>query len=1417
MIKNRLKNISRNCLIFGGLVISTPLIAATVTVSNETELYNALAALPSASSDTTISFTQNIVLTQNLPFIQTNGTNSVTIDGQGLYTLDGGNQNRGFFANSGTIIIQNINIENTLAKGGDGGSAAGGGAGLGGALFIHTADVTLDNVGFNNNTAQGGSAGGFTTFFGGGGGMGGNGGNGFFAGGGGGGMLEGNGGACLELDGGAGGGASALFNGGDGDNSGSGYGGGGAGNNQDGFAGTNTVGGDGGGAFGGLGGTSGQAGGNGGIGSGGGGGGNSSSGGGNGGANEGALGGGGGGGGGNGNVVSVGGDGEFGCGGGGGGTGKGGAGGFGGGGGGGSNFNVYGGNGGFGGGGGCGTNGGNGGFGGGGGLFSSGGGGLGGFGGADAQGIRPGNGGAMGGAVFIKEGGKLTIKGLTTTGTNAVVLSGSGNPASAFGSGMFLEGNGNTLTFSPDLGDTQSISGVIADQKGSGGTGSNSKVWNVTKSGDGDTYFLSDNTYQGLTTISAGNLRLGNGGTSGSVAGNINISNPTAGLIFNRSDMYTYGGTVSGDGTLTQAGPSYLILTADNTITGDTIISAGTLELGNGGTSGSVAGNIINNSNLVFNRSDISTYGGIISGTGSVVQVGTGRQILTGDSNYNGGTTITSGTLQLGNGGTSGSITGNILNNSALVFNRSDTLIYGNVISGSGTLTQAGPGTLILTNSNTYGGGTTISAGTLQIGNGAASGSVVGDIVDNSALAFDRSDIFTYGGIVSGSGTLTQKGAGTLILNGNNTYSGLTNIVAGILQIGDGGTTGSVVGDIVDNAALVFNRSDTLNYGGNISGTGTMTQAGAGTLILAGNNTYNGLTTVASGILQIGNGGTSGSVSGDILVNTALVFNRSDLLNYNGILSGNGTLTQAGTGTLALNSNSSGFTGNLLVDSGTLLLRGLVGGNAFVNNTGTLAGNGTVGGNLTINAGGRISPGESIGTLHVNGNYTQNANSTYVVEIANAGSSDLIDVNGIATLNGGIVEVHTIGLPNFDPYLILHADGGVFGQFAALTFQNNFFEGELIYESNDVLLQVLRRAILGLTHNQNSVATQLNNVVDPPADVIALLESLITLTNSQIEEALDLLSGSQYTFLIQLAQLSSENFSRRIYDSLRHRTYRDPCCDPCCNGDLRTWLSADGGRGHQDGDREAQGYRNDSYDVMGGVEAQISDCLVGAAFDYQRNNVHFNLSGNAKGDIGQLALYSLYTNCDGYLLADLSVGYSNYDLQRSMQFSTTNLKANSEIVLWDSLLYAEIGKTLAYDNWIVQPFLGFEGGQYYRERIREHGAGSFNLNIKSKNRFTFNTSMGLHLFANFCDITIGADIAWKHRCGPLKEVLDSSFAGFGDPFTIWGAKRDRDTAEGNLNISKQWNDCVEIYADIFGQISSRYYDYGATGGFAVIW
>ena len=207
-----------------------------------------------------------------------------------------------------------------------------------------------------------------------------------------------------------------------------------------------------------------------------------------------------------------------------------------------------------------------------------------------------------------------------------------------------------------------------------------------------------------------------------------------------------------------------------------------------------------------------STFAGVIVDGGPTATIGltqdstTGTLTLTGANTYTGGTTITGGTLQLGTGGTTGSIVGNVTDNGALVFDRADNVAFGGVISGTGSVTQQGGGVLTLTATNNYAGGTTIAAGTVRADAVNALGSGGVTFAGAGALEANAPTVTTAVTINNGaSATFGATAGNTLTLAGS-----FAAPVAGFatIQFGSASDTGTVALDTVRRRPIRARRDD---------------------------------------------------------------------------------------------------------------------------------------------------------------------------------------------------------------------------------------------------------------------------------------------------------------------------------------------------------------------------------------------------------------------------------------------------------------------------------------------------------------------------------------------------------------------------------------------------------------------------------
>ncbi|EDR4346773.1 autotransporter outer membrane beta-barrel domain-containing protein, partial [Salmonella enterica subsp. enterica serovar Havana] len=360
----------------------------------------------------------------------------------------------------------------------------------------------------------------------------------------------------------------------------------------------------------------------------------------------------------------------------------------------------------------------------------------------------------------------------------------------------------------------------------------------------------------------------------------------------------TFDNAISGSGQVVKSGDDVLTLSGANSYSGGTLISDGTLVASNVDALGS--GDVTNNATLEMNTG--GDFINNIGGTGRVEKSGDDTLTLSGSNTYTGGTLISDGTLVASNVEALG--TGDVTNNATLELNTGGT--FDNAISGSGQVVKSGDDVLTLSGANSYSGGTLISDGTLVASNVEALGT--GDVTDDATLELNTGG--TFDNAIGGSGNVVKSGADTLTLSGSNSYTGGTTISGGTLVASNVEALGT--GDVTNNATLELNTGgDFIN---NIGGTGRVEKSGDDTLTLSGSNTYTGGTLINGGTLVASNVEALGT--GDVTDNATLALNTGG--TFDNAISGSGQVVKSGDETLTLSGTNS-YTGGTTISGGTLV------------------------------------------------------------------------------------------------------------------------------------------------------------------------------------------------------------------------------------------------------------------------------------------------------------------------------------------------------------------------------------------------------------------------------------------------------------------------------------------------------------------
>ncbi len=1045
------------------------------------------------------------------------------------------------------------------------------------------------------------------------------------------------------------------------------------------------------------------------------------------------------------------------------------------------------------------------------------------------------------------------------------------------------------------------ISGVIS---GTGG---------MTKAGTGALALSGANTYSGGTTLASGTLLVGNNAALGTgtltlddgtlasssttartvanstvVNGDITLGQASGGTgaltlsgamdlggavrqitVNNAAD--TISGAISGAGGITKAGTGTLTLTGANTYTGGTTVSAGGLT----GNSTSLQGPITNNALVTFNQTAAGTYAGDMTGTGALTKTGAGALTLTGTNTYTGATTISAGTLRAGVNNALSTTTAVTLANTvgaSLDLNNFDLTIGS--LAGGGTTTR---------------GSVTLGSGTLTTGN------------DSNT---------SYAGVISGTGSLVKTGTGTFTLSGASTYTGGTVINEGTISVGSNGNLGNALGQLTFGGGTLritggftSARNVTLNAGGgtfdtngnnltmsgDMTGTGGITKAGAGTLTLTGANSYTGTTTIDGGILSAGVANALGTSTAVTLANTAgaaldlnnfdqtigslagggttggnVTLGSSTLTTgdasstiYAGTISGTGSLAKIGTGTFTL-SGANTYTGTTTIDAGSLSVTGSLASPVIISAAGTLKGNSTINANV-INKG-TIAPGNSIGTISIAGNYTQNAGSVYQVEVNEEGQSDRLNVGGTATLNGGTVAVMAeSGIFRLrTPYTILTA-GSIVGTFADVTSNLAFLTPSLSYDATHVYLLLARNSTdfsaVAYTGNQKAVASALDRIaLSARGDMEDVINTLLYLSPSGARGAYDQMGGLTHsaltgvtfssfnTYVGSIAERTKSYMTGRSSSPFAGRSGMlalggDAASDTA--GALITalgraqgerspssglWAQGYGSTGDRRADDTSSRYGYDTSGMMAGFDRQVADSLLlGISLGYSSTRAHMKeLPDKATISSYQGALYGIYRNDPWYVSSVAAYGYNRYDTTRGISFGEIARRAN--VAYGGHALggYAEAGYRIAAAPVDVIPMVSVAGTSLVRNGFQERDAGAMNLDVDAGRTSSLVGSLGVRLRKDYTvssgSVTPEVRMRWDHEFSNNDHVLEASFSGYPtSAFTVRAERPERNSFAPGFTLTWRTKDNMDFHLTYDGSFSEDSTRHWGTLGLRYTW
>lgn len=792
-------------------------------------------------------------------------------------------------------------------------------------------------------------------------------------------------------------------------------------------------------------------------------------------------------------------------------------------------------------------------------------------------------------------------------------------------------------------------------------------------------------------------------------------------------------------------------------------------------------------------------------------------------------------------------------------------------ITGAGGIAKTGAGMLVLSGANDYAGDTTVSDGVLSVSSDASLGQGAlafgGGVLQVTGSSFsaserdivwsalgggfdiaDASNDFRLGQNLEGGGDLIKRGAGTLTLAGRNAY-GNTWVEQGRLQ----GDAESISGNIANAGTVAFIQNDDARYTGDITGVGgingRMIKDGAGLLRLEGRSSLDW--TVTGGALATAAARFGGNVRLDGAA-TGLTFTDAGDAVYGGTISGTGKFVLDGGGVWRLTGDSSGFTGSTVVRAGTLRVGtadggGALGGSLDVLSGATLGGSGTVGAGpgstVTLASGGTLAPGNSIGTLTIDGDLTFEAGSRFAVEVNPEGTdSDKVAVTGNATLNGGsLARIGAAGRYGLrSTYTILSAGGTLSGKFDAVSSDFAFLTPNLLYDygARTVDLELKRNdrafASAALTRNQSATAAGIESIgIDAGHAVYDAIAQLPD-DAQRIHAGFDALSGEIHASA-RTALVEDSRFVRNTATDRLRAAFAAPGAPRAPVGvraaggvpgqeaaDYRgpaAWALAFGSWGASDGDGNAAGLDRNTGGLLIGADRLVDGWRLGVLAGYSHTdfNAHDRHS-SGKSDNYHLGFYggTAWTNLG--LRAGAAYSWHDLDTRRAVLIPglSDNPRANYRAGTFQ--VFGELGYSLDPGNGIrPEPFANLAHVRLHTNGYQENAEAAALSGRSDDTSVTFST-LGLRAESSLnlgtAQAILRGTLGWRHAFGDTTPEARHGFSA-GDNFTVAGVPIAKDSAVVEAGVDLRLTSSATFGLSYTGQLAGSAQDHGIRANLAI--